>query len=169
VNDVTKKSSSEIKEGETKKPVVPTNTQQPKMSQIQNNKFDLKTAKPGEIYGSMTVSNVKMEESFRAVYFSGETTISGTYSSDWAGMVGEYITLKLDDISKEKMPVLSNNDYDIVLDPLNPKNSDVIEKFGKTGTKGKFQLVIDEFVVTDYVESFSRTASINKLIQVEKT
>jgi hypothetical protein len=168
---------------DTKKIPQPNNTEQteqtqpkqeqPKQEQenltIAGNVFDLSSVKPGQTLGVMNVSNVKSQDGFITVFFKGETTISGTYSSDWEGIFGEYITLKLDEQSQKKVPILSDGDLDIILDPANPQNKEILKSFGETGTKGNYKIVIDEFVITNYIESFTRTAVIKKIISVEKS
>lgn len=133
-----------------------------------DNSFSLETARPGDTCGEFTVYDVKREYSYTTVYFKGDTEISGKYSSDWQGMFGEYVTLRLDKQSKSKVPVLEDNNYDIVLDPAIPENRAVIEIFGDTGTSGSFKIKISGFTATNYIESFTRTAVLSEAIEVKK-
>lgn len=132
------------------------------------NVFNLKTAKVGEKYGEMIVSNVINDKNdgegvTTTVTFGGEVEITGNYRSEYAGMYGEYITLILDEESRRKVPAES-----IIIDPIGPKNGKAVDLFGKTGTTGSFNLIISDFEVTNQIEYYGRTAELEKVIKIKK-
>ncbi|SMC85615.1 hypothetical protein [Papillibacter cinnamivorans] len=144
----------------------PTASPSPTGEPLPENLFSMDTVREGEQYGAMTVSSVEKSEDYTSVKFSGEVTISGTWSSDSSGLMGEYITLNLDEDSMAKIPALSESDIEVVLDPVLTENKDVLTQFGPTGATGTFTITISALTVTDQEESFPRTAVLKEILDL---
>jgi hypothetical protein len=134
---------------------------------IQNNIFSFSKVKDADTVGEMTAKSIKKEEGYTTVSFEGKVEISGDYVSDYSGMSGQYITLNLDKESQAKIPYeQGQTSFDVVLDPLYQNNKALLKAFGETGTRGKFKIEIDNYYVTNWIESIQRVARISRVIEV---
>jgi hypothetical protein len=134
------------------------------------NAFKFETVKLGDRVGEYIVSDIKNQGEFTSVRFKGKSKISGSYNSDNSRMFGNFITLNPDEKSREKLPYVEGlngiNQYEFALDPQFQKDMDFTKLFGKTGSVGKFEIEMDEFLVTNWVESFRRVGKVSKVINI---
>ena len=134
---------------------------------LASNAFIPEKVKIGDRVGAFSVSDIKRDSSYISVRFKGKVTIKGNYNSDKSLMYGKYISLNPDASSKVKIPNVTGSDtHEFVLDPQYQKDVDLIKLFGDTGKVGKFEIELEEFLVTDWVESFKRIGKLSKVITI---
>lgn len=141
---------------------------EPENKKKADNVFAFKVAKVGDRYGDIIVSKVTRNTigggKETILYFDNEVGISGTYRSEFDDITGDYITLILDEESRKKVPVES-----ILIEQNGQKNANVLDKFGKTGTTGSFNLIISGITVTNQIyDYYICKANIEKINEIKK-
>lgn len=132
------------------------------------NTFVPEKVKKGDKVGAFAVTDIKKDKEFITVRFGGKVKVSGSYNSDHHNVYGEFITLNPDENSKSKIPaVIGSQSWDFVLDPQYQKDVDFTKLFGKIGTIGKFEIELNEFLITDWTGALKRVGKLGKVVKIE--
>ncbi len=143
-------------------------------SEISGNLFDAKKVKTGDTIAGMEITSVDVGANYdgerypASVQFKGEKAVSGEYVHHPVGheFLGSLVAFYVDDETKNNLPKLKQDERYVWF--VFSNQSDAAKAFGGPGSKGRADVLIDEYKINYAPSDVYNTAKLIKAVILEE-